>query len=60
MNPGHNLAQYFSCGKNFNNIDLMMIRGQEFLPAVDILSSRLQQHWRNLGRTSPAERSTAD
>ena len=44
VNPKNNLAHCFSCGKNFNNIDLMMIQGHDFVPAVRILEGWLQQY----------------
>jgi len=44
VNPRNNLAHCFSCGQNFNNIDLMTIQGYDFLPAVDILKEWLQQY----------------
>ncbi len=40
VNPRNNLAHCFSCGQNYNNIDLLMIQGYDFVPAVEIL-----QHW---------------
>ena len=36
VNPKNNLAHCFSCGENINNIDLLMILGFDFLPAVTI------------------------
>ena len=47
VNPSNNLAHCFCCGKNFNNIDLMMLQGHEFLPAVDILGNWLNQYRRD-------------
>ncbi len=32
VNPRNNLAHCFSCGRNFNNIDLLMTQGYDFLP----------------------------
>ena len=49
VNPKNNLARCFSCQKNFNNIDLLMIQGHDFLPAVDILKNWLDQYERDLG-----------
>ncbi|MDX1927787.1 MAG: hypothetical protein SFV81_14790 [Pirellulaceae bacterium] len=60
VNPKNNLAHCFSCKKNFNNIDLMMIQGHEFVVAVDILKNWLEEYLRNLGRPSPAVQSVAD
>lgn len=44
VNPKNNLAHCFSCGRNFNNIDLMLIQGYDFLPAVQILTGWLHQY----------------
>ena len=41
VNPKNNLAHCFCCGENFNNIDLLMVQGHEFLPAVDIFKNWL-------------------
>jgi DNA primase len=60
VNPKNNLAHCFCCGENFNNIDLLMVRGHEFLPAVDILRNWLEQYLRDLGRPNPAAQSVAD
>ena len=49
VNPSNNLAQCFSCGKNFNNIDLLMIQGHDFLPAVSILEKWLEEYRGDLG-----------
>jgi hypothetical protein len=49
-NPGNNLAHCFCCGENFNNIDLMMIQGHDFLPAVDILKNWLLEYQQDLCR----------
>ena len=60
VNPKNNLAHCFCCGKNFNNIDLLMVQGHEFLPAVDILKNWLEEYLRDLVRPSPAVQSVAD
>ncbi|HUP78289.1 MAG TPA: hypothetical protein VM260_06955 [Pirellula sp.] len=60
VNPKNNLAHCFCCGENFNNIDLLMVQGHEFLPAVDILKNWLDQYLRDLDRPSPAVQSIAD
>ena len=60
VNPRNNLAHCFSCNKNFNNIDLMLAQGHDFMPAVDILKSWLEVYLRDLGRPSPAVQSVAD
>jgi DNA primase len=57
VNPKNNLAHCFSCGRNFNNIDLMLIQGYEFLPAVQILSGWLQQYRSDLQESTPSSRS---
>ena len=31
VNPKNNLAHCFSCNKNFNNIDLMLAQGHDFM-----------------------------
>ena len=54
VNPRNNLAHCFSCGGNFNNIDLLMIQGHDFLPAVDILKNWLDEYRRDLGRRNPS------
>jgi DNA primase len=60
VNPSNNLAHCFSCGKNFNSIDLMMIQGHDFLPAVGILENWLLQYRRDLGRRTPSEQTTSE
>lgn len=60
VNPKNNLAHCFSCGENFNNIDLMLIQGHDFLPAVDILKNWLQQYQRDLGRRTASVQSDAE
>jgi DNA primase len=59
VNPRNNLAHCFSCGENFNNIDLMMIQGHDFLPAVDILKLWLAEYQRDLGRSNAAAQPVA-
>lgn len=49
VNPRNNLAHCFSCGETFNNIDLMMIHGHDFLSAVDILNNWLEEYRRDRG-----------
>jgi len=51
VNPKNNLAHCFSCGKNVNNIDLMMHVGHDFVPAVTILEGWLDQYRRDLSMT---------
>jgi DNA primase len=57
VNPKNNLAHCFSCGKNYNNIDLMLIQGYDFLPAVQILTGWLQQYLSDLPQSAPASHS---
>ena len=54
VNPKNNLAHCFSCGENINNIDLMMLCGHDFLPAVMILEGWLEQYRSDLGQRPPA------
>ena len=51
MNAKNNLAHCFSCGENINNIDLMLMCGHDFLPAIQILEGWLDQYRRDLGET---------
>jgi len=51
INPRNNLAHCFSCGQNFNNIDLMMRQGYDFVPAVEILNGWLQQYLKDRARS---------
>ena len=50
VNPKNNLAHCFSCGQNTNNIDLLMLLGHDFVPAVTILRNWLEQYRRDLGQ----------
>jgi hypothetical protein len=49
----------FSCGENINNIDLMMLSGHDFLPAVTILKGWLEQYRRELGLSELSIRSNS-
>ncbi len=49
VNPKNNLAHCFSCGANTNNVDLMLLCGHDFLPAVTILKGWLEQYQHELG-----------
>jgi hypothetical protein len=42
--PRNNLAHCFSCGRNFNNIDLLMALGYDFPAAVEVLEQWLRSH----------------
>ncbi len=44
VNPRNNLAHCFCCGRNWDNIDLLIALGWDFLPAVDRLEQWLRQH----------------
>ena len=60
VNPRNNLAHCFSCGENFNNIDLIIFQGHDFVPAVDILKAWLTEYQRDLGRSNAAAQSVAN
>ncbi len=49
VNPKNNLAHCFRCERNTNNIDLLMMLGHDFAPAVSILEGWLNQYRRDLG-----------
>lgn len=49
VNPVNNLAHCFCCSKNINNIDLMMLCGHDFVPAVTILGRWLEEYQSDLG-----------
>lgn len=44
VNPRNNLAHCFTCGKNCNNIDLLIELGYDFHAAVALLEHWLIQH----------------
>ncbi len=44
VNPRNNLAHCFCCGRNFNNIDLLIALGYDFLPAVELLEQWLRAY----------------
>jgi DNA primase len=44
VNPRNNLAHCFACGKNTNNIDLMLENGYAFRKAVDVLHRWLKKY----------------
>ncbi len=60
VNPSNNLAHCFSCGENFNNIDLMMNHGHDFVPAVEILKNWLEEYRRDLVRSTSSAQSEAN
>ncbi len=49
VSPRNNLAHCFCCGQNFNNIDLLMMQGYDFVPAVEILRHWLRQYQEDRG-----------
>jgi DNA primase len=53
VNPRNNLAHCFCCEHNWNNIDLLMALGWDFLPAVDLLEQWLRQHQEHRSRSKP-------
>lgn len=52
VNPRNNLAHCFRCGKNINNIDLLLASGYTFQQAVRILQEWLQLY----NREKPASK----
>lgn len=44
VNPRNNLAHCFCCDRNFNNIDLLITLGYDFLSAVERLEHWLRRH----------------
>jgi DNA primase len=52
VHPRNNLAHCFCCGQNFNNIDLLMIHGYDFVPAVEMLQHWLRQYQQDRGRAT--------
>ncbi|MFT5527169.1 MAG: hypothetical protein ACI9HK_005151 [Pirellulaceae bacterium] len=44
VNRRNNLAHCFCCGKNWNNIDLLIALGWDFLPAAELLEQWLEQY----------------
>ena len=50
IHPRTNLAHCFCCDRNYNNIDLLIALGHDFLSAVDLLEQLLERH-----RSRPAE-----
>jgi len=54
VNPHNNLAHCFNCGKNTNNIDLLISLGYDFKAAVELLQEWLRRH-----RQTPAPAPTS-
>jgi hypothetical protein len=44
VNPRNNLAHCFHCGKNYNNIDLLIALDYHFSSAVALLERLLENH----------------
>ena len=44
VNPRNNLAHCFGCGKNFNNIDLLLALEYDFRSAVILLEDWLNEY----------------
>jgi DNA primase len=57
VNPRNNLAHCFGCGRNFNNIDLLLSLDYDFPDAVALLESwlRLYQTRRSKHKTTEAK-----
>jgi len=51
VNPRNNLAHCFSCGKNLNNIDLLMNLGYDFRTAIAVLERLLERYQAMQGKT---------
>ena len=57
VNPRNNLAHCFSCRKNLNNIDLLIILHYDFRSAVTLLGRWLNEHQAEQARkSSPSPR----
>jgi DNA primase len=44
VNPRNTLAHCFSCARNLNTIDLLMLLGYDFVSAVGVLEGLLERH----------------
>jgi len=44
INPSNNLSHCFTCGKNLNNIDLMVANGYTFSTGVEILKNLWEEY----------------
>jgi DNA primase len=44
VNPRNNLAHCFSCQKNLNNIDLLLMLGYDFKTAIAVLERLLERY----------------
>jgi hypothetical protein len=54
VNPRNNLAHCFTCKRNLNNIDLLILLGWDFRAAVGLLTGWLQQHEARQGQKPTA------
>ena len=52
VNPRTNLAHCFCCGRNVNNIDLLMSLDYDFLAAVELLEQWLRSHLRRHAKST--------
>jgi hypothetical protein len=55
LNPRNNLAHCFACGRNLNNIDLLMALGYPFRAAVVRLQQYLRLHHQQQAEPQQAE-----
>jgi DNA primase len=55
VNPRNNLAHCFGCGKNFNNIDLLLTLDYEFRAAVEQLEDWLEQYRVQRSKRTPTD-----
>ena len=55
VNPRNNLAHCFGCGRNFNNIDLLLACDYDFRCAVAQLETWLEQYLSKRSRSKTTE-----
>ena len=55
VNPRNNLAHCFGCGKNFNNIDLLLACDFDFRSAVALLEHLLGEYLSRRSKRSTTE-----
>jgi len=60
VNPRNNLAHWFHCNANFNNIDLLLTLGYDFRSAVKTIEHWLNEYERRPPKSPSADRSSAD
>jgi DNA primase len=51
VNPRNNLAHCFTCKKNLNNIDLLLLLEYDFVAAVGLLERWLKEHESRQGKS---------